>query len=270
MTTTEQVITPGILNKKDYFMFMELRTQENEIITYLMKELKAFIAGGFAVHCYRPENPFGDIDFYFPNVEAYEKAVEYVKKTVGYDPSENLPYIGTSVRATTFRINSHIFQLIKTTYGSVQEVLDSFDFTNSKVAMTYEPGENYCLSWHLDNEVTALLDTKKVKYRRQVNLMLDTEVLKRDHAKSNLDRLEKYLQRFPNGFYDVESREQLLQQYAWNLKYKYTASPLYLTSLSKILSNATQDELIMFYPLGGAWKQAFETSGVSIAKEQPF
>lgn len=267
---TEVVNRPTVTNEKDTFILMDFQSKEMGMIKHLMKELGAFIAGGYAVHCFNPNVEFGDVDLYFPSIENHDIAVEYAKVVIGYDPDINEPYMGDSVRATTFRSGGHVFQLIKTTYGTVQDVLDSFDFTNSKVAITYNPNQEQCLSFHHDEDLETILNRKVVKYRRQVNLSLDTDTLKRDHAKSNLERLEKYLQRFPNGFYDAESREQLLQQYAWNLKYKPTPNPQYLWQLSKVLKTGTQEELIMFYPLGGLWKKAFETEGASIGMEHPF
>jgi len=256
------------------FEFGLMNKQSTELIKKLMFDFNGYIAGGFAIHymCLSLKQkaiPFGDLDFYFPTAEDYKNAIEYVKDLTGYtdESLETRPYMGESIRASTFHYDGNTYQLIKARFGTVEETFDSFDFTNSKVAI--RPNQNKdlypeMLELVFDERVPSLIKNLQLQYRRQTALILDTLKEKQTHAKSNLDRLEKYQQRFPKGLADTESREHILQQYAWNLKF-YPRAPITLPALTQLLIGAAQDELILFFPLGGEWKKAFETTGKSLA-----
>lgn len=244
--------------------------KENQVILELMSKHKAFIGGGFAVHAFAMltqglKLPYGDVDFYFPTEEHFKDALNYVKFVTGYSDQqlETKPYMGETVRAATFDMEGRTYQLIRATFGTVQETFDTFDFGNSKAAIVYNPTSSSSLEFMVDEKLPVILQKQIVQYRIQQHLTFDTLKEKQKHAQGNISRLEKYIERFPKGFWDEESKTQLLQQYAWNFKYHPT-EPYNVTQLCQILSLATQDQLILFFPLGGEWKKAFESQGLSL------
>ena len=166
--------------------------------------------------------------------------------------------MGDTIRAHTLCVEGRIFQFIKAVHGDVKSVLETFDFENSKAALVWNPEtKNYTLVYSL--LLPALLENKKLKFRRQTHVHLNTLEDKRTFAVQNFSRLEKYLYKFPNGFWDADSREHILQQYAFNLMYgeKTIGMGVALRRLL-VAETTTLEELVLFYPLGGDFKKLFE------------
>lgn len=233
-----------------------------KVLEHVLQNFQCFIAGGFPLHCLSPDQSFGDIDFFFSSEEEKEKALEYIKTVVDLDPGESAAYMGESVRAHTFDVTGTVFQFIKAVNGDIPRVLESFDFENSKIALVWNPSAgDYTLVY--SPLLPNLLKTKKILFRRQVHAVLDTPEDRRIFAKQNFARLDKYLYRFGGGFWDKESREHVLLQYAFNLQHKKTdnwAMGKLQGKLRDLLltPETTLEELILFYPLGGDFKTLFE------------
>lgn len=243
----------------------------NNFLDDMLRKHNGFLAGSFAVYHFRElanaklEWRPNDIDVYFRTEEDFNSGVEQVKKMLGISDTTSLetkPYMGESIRALTFNLGGMAIQLIKAMFGPIEEILGTFDFTNSKCAISINADGQPIFTY--EEELPRLLSGEMVKYRRQTNLKFETEEERKVYATANLKRLEKYFDRFPKGFVDETSREHVIHQYAWDLNYQTQYSRWSLGHLVSMLAEGDLEELILFYPLGGDWKKAFDTKGESL------
>lgn len=240
-------------------------------VEYLLKNFDSCIAGGFAAHTFARGLDkvihFGDLDFFFRTTEEKNKALEYVTKILKSPDVSESDYMGDSVRAHTFNIQNQIIQLIKMIEGTAVSVMDTFDFENAKAAITWDRTTNQYILTH-SKVLKELVEKEQVMFRQQMFLvaeeagMLSTLPEKQKFAKSNFDRLEKYLVKYNKGFFDEESRTQILLQYAWDLKYlpRSLSNNVSYEEIGKLLRDpkTSLEDLILFYPLGGFYKKLFD------------
>lgn len=236
-------------------------------LEHILKTCNAFVAGGFAVHLYSVHNKFvspgySDIDIFFTSQEDLLKARDYlISQLVAGDPgikqANDEVYPGETERAITYSVGDKLFQLIKIRMGEMPEVLGTFDFENSKAAFCWDDEtKDYRMTY--SSILTELLVEKKVSFRIQ-NYECKTPEEKKQRALANMSRLDRYLIRYPGGFYDVKSREEILFQYLWNMNnvevhksQKRIRYLLHNDPLGKILQdNETgMEQLVMFVHLG--------------------
>jgi len=237
-----------------------------EFVESMLRNFDCCIAGGFPLHV-KMETDLtsrqGDIDFFFSSEEEYKKAIDFAniffKKDLDLsqrDLGEQF-YFGESVRAYTVGGHNQIWQLIKTKFGTVEEILGQFDFDNCKVAIYRDKYGTYEMAY--SELVPHLIGTKKLSYKRNLYIAENsTQVEKKKLAKNNIQRLGKYLSKFPAGFCDDDSRTEFLQQLAWD--FLQTKTSYCSPQIEKILldENTPMEDLILFFPLGIGFKKIFD------------
>jgi hypothetical protein len=98
---------------------------------------KGFIAGGCFKNMFKGE-PIRDLDIFFLNEKDYNKALKPYKKNKKYKfVYENDNCISFYSIEDKLRI-----ELIKSKFGTPQEILDAFDFTIVKIALFYDAESN--------------------------------------------------------------------------------------------------------------------------------
>lgn len=257
----------------------------NRLKEYLTEVVSkdCFVGGGFAVSSLTEFKvnetdrtvPYGDIDVFFQSESDYEEAVAYSKKFIGWrGTNDEYTYLGESLTATSVDVGGKRVQLIKTNFGPVEETLASFDFENCKAAMVMK--KSGYLEFVFSDKLLDLIKNNQVLYRRQQNLHLPDQKAKENYARRNVDRLEKYIDRFskpgarrfdPTMFVDRETQEELLLQYSWDLNQFFHKLPEYQRTsenkyrmLTQILRDkeTTLEQAALFFPLGGIFKKLFE------------
>jgi len=234
----------------------------------ILKNCNGFVAGGFAVNLYARQSKitepgYSDIDIFFTDEQELIKARDYLiaemkDYELGIQAADNEIYPGETARAITYRVGDKLFQLIKIRMGEIPEVLETFDFENSKAAFCWDNETNdYRMTY--SSVLTELLVERKVRYRIQ-DFQCTTDEEKKHRSCANMSRLDRYITRYPGGFFDLKSREDILFQYLWNLNnwknHKNLANKMSYILSSNPLANILKDKettkelLVMFCHLG--------------------
>jgi hypothetical protein len=106
-------------------------------------KLGGFISGGCFKNIFKNES-IRDLDIFFENEQQYEKALETVKSN-----KRRYKFIYANDNCESFydRVIKVRFELVKSQFGSPEEMMDRFDFSIIKFALfnneTY--GEAYCV-----------------------------------------------------------------------------------------------------------------------------
>jgi hypothetical protein len=112
-----------------------LRDQAGDAILSLMKDHKAFVAGG-AITSVFSSSRINDFDLFFPDYIAlqgalYSKLVEVAKKDGKTIETDS---------ALSLMVNNHRLQLIKVAVGTPEEIISDFDFTICQGAFHFARG----------------------------------------------------------------------------------------------------------------------------------
>lgn len=239
--TTQEILPQGTLTAE---AFLSGRI-ESKIVVELLKKFDCFIAGGFVVSYLLKNSHYGDIDVFFSSKEEKDNALEFVGTSLGLNTKELLtedPYFSNNIFASTFRDVVRKVQLINIQVGSIEKVLGTFDFINCQAAISFnkETGK-WLLAYN--EEVPGLLASGKWKYQLQpLATEVSSEELKK-YALAGINRLDKYLVKFPSGPWDAESRENLIFQMAYLVK---TQGRLGLTwEFRKLLEDNSTDTKLL-------------------------
>lgn len=108
------------------------------VLDKYMPNHSGFIAGGCFKNILNKE-AFKDIDIFFPDMDAYEEAVELWKSKEYVQ--EGWKFLYSNDRVTAFKHDSSkiVVELVCTIFGTPEEVLDAFDFTVTKMAYYKKP-----------------------------------------------------------------------------------------------------------------------------------
>jgi hypothetical protein len=187
----------------------------------VLKKFDCFLAGGFPISLMY-NSRYSDLDFFFTSLEEQEKAKAFMCEKLGVQPNlhntSTTPYFSKSVFADSFRDGPTKIQLISVEYGSMEKVLNSFDFINCQIAVSYDKNLGECVITH-NEEVENLFKNGKWKY--QIQPFMEERLAAAPNLKTQVDsiisRMEKYIDRFPHGPVDNLSKENLIIQIAYLL-----------------------------------------------------
>jgi hypothetical protein len=118
-------------NSKSAFNYVELKGLQKYV-----KDTKGFIAGGCFKDLFQGKKT-RDIDIFFENEDDYKAAIKQ------YKTRKNIKKIYSNDNCTGYRdVNKKIgIELIKSIFGTPQQVIEQFDFTIVKAAYFNPPSE---------------------------------------------------------------------------------------------------------------------------------
>lgn len=111
-----------------------LNFQKLQQLNTFMFGHKGFIAGG----CFKDilnNQPYRDVDVYFENIIDFEDGVNFYKDEMKNDDSRYIPsYTNDKVYAVYDKQRNVRIELIKSIFGTPEEIISQFDFTITKFA----------------------------------------------------------------------------------------------------------------------------------------
>lgn len=154
--------------------------ENNEILSSLMCDYRAFIGGGItesllkgrSIKQHLQKNTTADIDFYFQTEEDYRSAVDYLfnKASETNDRMEKSVtglchnyFFSSSCNYTVLKI-----QLVGCVFGTPEDVVSTFDFKNLEMFCSYKSGV-YILDYA--KEIKSYKDLLDIRHSRSPFLM---------------------------------------------------------------------------------------------------
>lgn len=157
---------------------------------------KGFIAGGCFKNIFTDEK-VKDLDIFFEKSEDWNNAIEYFDKQCGKDNQGGeyrFYYENKKVKAYKHIKTGIALELICTTYGTAEEILNQFDFTITKFAYAKREVEDED-AFSLEGEKTThieyfvLHDDKFFEHMQLKRLVIDNNV---PFPVSTFDRMFRY------------------------------------------------------------------------------
>lgn len=144
----------------------------------ILKEHNAYICGGFLVGALL-KCRFGDLDVYFPDQENFNGAEHALSKLLANEYLIH-PKVIITENATTFV--GHC-QLIKKKFGTVQQILDTFDLDICRLSYEVASGKLFIDSRALRNiaNQTLTIDYSRAISLERINKYKDRTAFKTDH-----------------------------------------------------------------------------------------
>jgi len=125
----------------NYIAFGLMRHQK------LLKNLPgAFLAGGMFKNHFKRQ-AVRDLDIFFDTEANYGKALSYFNK---HDQQFTLQYANDNCTAYRSKKSGTVFELIKTRFGTVEQIISVFDFTIVKSALSLNSEGRLIFTYHKD------------------------------------------------------------------------------------------------------------------------
>lgn len=124
--------------KKEFIKFIGRVEDANKIWTYLSNSI---LAGGFITDVYIGNINHNDIDFFFRDKWYFNRTVEFLSKVRFIEKKFETNNVTTFLYKK--RYGGVPIQLITTTTGTPQEIINSFDLSTSKAALDLRDNKLY-------------------------------------------------------------------------------------------------------------------------------
>lgn len=127
---------------KEILPILQIQNHFNNIILNDLKPIcNCWIAGGSVLNYAIGKNLVSDYDLFFPNAMEHFKCLKHFMSKGG-------EIVYESEKGVKIKYKDNIYDLVKVYFNSVDELLDDFDITACKIAVSYE-------GVHLKDEVKS-------------------------------------------------------------------------------------------------------------------